>query len=85
MNSHPSKVFFINSDLCTPGTFIVPGSVQHTPVVIFSLCILILPSYHGWKVFFINSVLCTSGTFIVPGSVQHYLLCSAVQMCTFLV
>jgi hypothetical protein len=37
----------------------------------FSLCILILPSYHDWKVFFINSDLCTPGTFIVPGSVQH--------------
>jgi hypothetical protein len=31
---HDWKVFFINSILCTPGTFIVPGSVQHTPVVI---------------------------------------------------
>jgi hypothetical protein len=37
----------------------------------FSLCILILPSYHDWKVFFINSDLYTPGTFIVPGSVQH--------------
>jgi hypothetical protein len=37
----------------------------------FSLCILILPSYHDWKVFFINSVLCTSGMFFLLGSVQH--------------
>jgi hypothetical protein len=41
------KVFFINSDLCTPGTFIVPGSVQHTPVVIEYL----VSEYNAFVVF----------------------------------
>jgi hypothetical protein len=28
---HDWKVFFIDSDLCTPGTFIIPGSIQQLP------------------------------------------------------
>jgi hypothetical protein len=40
---------------------------------VFSLCVLILLSYHDWKVFFINLVLCTSGMFFVPVSVQQEL------------